>query len=138
MDSLPSYVSYIGIGVAAVLGLIVMIWIIVAARIFITTKGLPKEINNFFALIVEDKIDEVYKKTTDNFKANLPKKKFIRLIRNNKFKQFKRTIMSMPVVEGDRETIGITLILKSGREIPLEMTFAKEGKAWKLDDLRKK
>ena len=46
--------------------------------------------------------------------------------------------MSMPVVEGDRETIGITLILKSGREIPLEMTFAKEGKAWKLDDLRKK
>ena len=41
MNSLPAYVSYIGIGVAGILGLIVIIWIIIAARVFLLTQGLP-------------------------------------------------------------------------------------------------
>ncbi len=146
MNSLPPYLSYIGIGIAGILSLIVIIWIIIAARVFLLTQGLPKVITAFFALIVEDKIDEAYQSTTDDFKAKVSKKKFIKLIKNHKFKQFKRTTMTMPKVEGDsptetlrdRETIGVNLILSSGREIPLEMAFAKEGKVWKVDDLKLK
>ncbi|MGB3693975.1 MAG: hypothetical protein WA865_04855 [Spirulinaceae cyanobacterium] len=138
MNSLPPYVSYLGIGVAAILGLIVIIWAILAARVFMLTKGLPKVITAFFALIVEGEIDEAYQSTTNDFRAKIPKKKFIKLIKNNKFKQFKRTTMAMPKVEGEREIIDVTLILNSGREILLEMAFAKKGKVWRIDDLKKK
>ena len=56
MERFQPYLSYIGIGLASILGLLIVVWIVVAVNILLKTKGLPQAIAQFFTLIVDGNI----------------------------------------------------------------------------------
>ena len=136
MELLQSYGKYILIGLAAIAGITILVWVSVVVIVMRNTKGIPVVINNFFELIAEDKIDEAYLSTTGNFRNRISKPQFRKLIKNNKFKQYQRTSLGMPQMEtGNSSNIDAVLILKSNREIPLRFNVARQSKEWKIDFL---
>lgn len=135
MESFQPFLTYLGIGTAAIVGVVALIWAFLAWRIFSLTQGLPKAIGEFFTLIAEDEIDQAYQLTTDNFRTNTSKQQFVKFIKNNKIKQYKRTLMSVPKVAEDTHLLDIKLITNTGREIPLKMAFVRQEKQWLIDQL---
>lgn len=136
MELLQPYGKYILIGLASIAGIAVLIWVSVVVIVMRNTKGIPLVINHFFELIAEDKIDEAYLSAADNFRSRISKPQFRKLIKNNKFKQYQRTSLGMPEMEtGNNSKIDATLILKSGREIPLKISVVRQNRAWKIDFL---
>lgn len=136
MELLQPYGKYVLIGLGAIAIIAIFIWVSVVAIVMRNTKGIPLVINDFFKLIIEGKIDEAYRSTTDNFQSRMSKPQFRKLIKNKKFKQFKRTSLGIPKMDtGDSSTIDATLILNSGREIPLKFNVVRQNKQWKIDIL---
>ena len=132
---MESFIGYLGIGVAAVVGIVLIVWLIFFVRIFFGTKGLPQAITKFFELIATGEIDKAYQLTTESFRAQTSKKQFLKFIKTNKFKQYQRLKMAMPSIKGGDCTMGVTLITKSGIEIPLKMGLMRKGKGWQIDVL---
>lgn len=135
MESYQPFLTYLGIGTAALVVIIALIWAFFAFRIFSLTKGLPQAITEFFTLIAEDKIDQAYQLTTENFRTKTSKQQLLKFIKTNKLKQFKRTTMSIPKVEDNSHLLDINLITHTGREIPLKMAFIRQAKEWRIDQL---
>ena len=136
MELLQPYGKYILIGLGAIVAIAIIVWISVVAIVMRNTRGIPLVINDFLQLISEDKIDEAYRSTTNNFQNRISKPQYKKLIKNNKFKQFQRTSLGMPRMEtGNSSTIEANLILKSGREIPVKFDVVRQNKQWKIDFL---
>lgn len=137
MELLQPYGKYILIGLAAIAVIAILIWISIVVIVMRNTQGIPMVISKFFELIIEDKIDELYNSTTDNFRRRISKPKLRKLIKNKKFKQYKRTLLAIPQMNeaGNNSTIDVTLILNSGREIPLQFNVVRQNKEWKIDFL---
>ncbi|MCC0179535.1 hypothetical protein I4641_21480 [Waterburya agarophytonicola K14] len=134
MELLQPYGKYILISLSAIAGITILIWILVVAIVMRNTKGIPLVINDFLKLILENKIDLAYNSTTDNFHSRISKPQFRKLIKDKKFKQYQRTSLGIPKMEtGDSATIDTTLILKSGREIPLRFNVVRQNKEWKIN-----
>ncbi|NEP58901.1 MAG: DUF4864 domain-containing protein [Symploca sp. SIO2G7] len=132
---MESFIGYLGIGVAAVVGIVLIVWLILFVRIFFGTKGLPQAITKFFELIATGEIDTAYQLTTESFRAQVSKKQFLKLIKTNKLKQYQRLKMAMPTINGEDCTMEVTLITKSGTEIPLKTGLIRQGKGWQIDVL---
>lgn len=136
MESLQPYGKYLLIGLGTIVLIAVAIWGSIVVIVMRNTKGIPLAINDFFKLIIEDKIDEAYRSTTSNFQSRISKPQFRKLIKNKKFKQFKRTLLSIPKMDtADSSVIDVTLILNSGREIPLKFGVLRQEKQWKVNSL---
>jgi len=136
MELLQPYGKYILVGTIAIAAIAILVWISIVVIVMRNTKGIPLAINDFFQLIIENKTDQAYRSTTDNFRSRISKPQFIKLIKNYKFKQYQRTSLGVPKMEtGDSSTIDAVLILKSGREIPLQFNVVRQNKEWKIDIL---
>jgi hypothetical protein len=135
MANFPPYLSYLGIGLAGIVGLLLLVWAIVALSILRKTKGLPQAIRTFLTLIVEGNVTGAYQGTTDNFKAKTSKQAFSKFIKKHKLHQYTRTLMSIPTVEGNCHSLDVTVITKTGQEIPLKMSFIKHQKTWQVEAL---
>ena len=136
METFQPYLSYLGIGLAGILGLLLLVWIIVSVTIFLKTKGLPQAIRAFFTLIVDGNITGAYQLTTDEFKAKTSKKEFTKFIKKNKLNKYSRNTMSIPTVEGNRHCLEVTAIAENGQEIPLKIALIKNNKDWQIADLK--
>ena len=137
MELLQPYSKYISIAVVAIIAIAVIFWLGTAIIVMRNTKGIPLEINNFFALITENKIDEAYNSATDNFRARISKPQLNKLIKTYKFKQHQQTRLDMPQMQtANDSTLKATLVLKSGREIPMQFTLARINREWKIDNLK--
>lgn len=137
MEFLQSYGKYILIALVAIAGIALLVWVSIVVIVMRNTQGIPAVISDFFKLIIEDKINEAYGSTTDNFQSKISKPQFRKLIKNKKFKQYKRTLLAIPQMSeaGNSSTIDVTLILESGREIPLKFQIIRQNKQWKIDFL---
>ncbi len=136
MERFQPYLSYLGIGLASILGLLIVVWIVVAVNILLKTKGLPQAIAQFFTLIVDGNITGAYQLTTDNFQAKTSKKEFTKFIKTHKLHKYTRTTMSIPTVEGDRHSLDVTVITETGQEIPVKMDLIKSDNIWIIDHLK--
>lgn len=137
MEKFQPYLSYLGIGLGSLVGLLIVVWIIVAVTILFKTKGLPQAIAQFFTLIVDGNVTRAYQLTTDNFKAKTSKKELTKFIKTHKLNKYDRTTMSIPTVEGDRHCLEVTVITENGSKIPLSMEFVKlNHKTWKIEEMK--
>jgi len=133
MEKFQPYLSYVGIGLAGILGLVLVVWIVVAVTILLKTKGLPQAIGQFFTLIANGNITGAYQLTTDEFQAKNSKKQFTKFIKTHKLNKYTRTTMSIPTVESNIHSLEVTVITNTGKEIPLKMSFVKVDKNWIVD-----
>jgi hypothetical protein len=135
VESFQPWLSYVGIGVGVIVGGILLIWISVSLIIFAKTKGLPQAIGAFFAQIGNGDINGAYQSTSDRFKSKTSKQQFAKFIKTHKLNQYQRTTMSIPTTEGDVHCLEVTVISKTGREVPVQMRLVKQDKVWTVDDL---
>lgn len=136
MELLQPYSKYILTIVAAIVAIAIIFWLGTAIIVMRNTKGIPLAINDFLNLIVENKIDEAYNSTSDNFRSHVSKPQLNKLIKNYKFKQYQQTRFEMPQMQtANNSTLDTTLVLKSGREIPLRFALVRINKKWKIDAL---
>ena len=136
MELIQPYSKYIWIGVVVIIAIAIIFWLAAAVIVLRNTKGIPLEINNFFDLITKNKIDEAYSSTTDNFRSQISKPQLNKLIKTYKFKQYYKTRLDIPQMQtANNSTLKATLILKSGREIPMRFTLVRINREWKIDGL---
>ena len=136
MELIQPYGKYVLIALGAIAIIAIIFWVSVVVIVMRNTKGIPLVVNDFFKLIIEDKIDEAYSTTTENFQSRISKPQFRKIVKNNKFKQFKRTRLDIPKMNtANSSTIDVTLILNSGREIPLRFDVVRQNKQWIVDTL---
>ena len=137
MELLQPYSKYIFIGVGGLVVLAVIFWLGTVIIVMRNTKGIPLAINNFFKLIIENEIDEAYYSTSDNFRSRISKPQLNKLIKTYKFKQYQQTRLDIPQMQSaNNSTLQGKLILKSGREIPLQFSVVRINKEWKVDGIK--
>jgi hypothetical protein len=136
MEKFQPYLSYLGIGLGSLVGILIVVWAIVAVTILLKTKGLPQAIGEFLTLISNGNITGAYQLTTENFKATTSKKELTKFVKTHKLNKYTRTTMSIPTVEGDRHCLDVTVITDTGKEIPLMMEFVKQEKTWKVEKMK--
>ena len=134
---LQPYGKYILVCVGGLVVLAVILWLGTAVIVLRNTKGIPLAINDFFNLIIDNKIDEAYYSTSDNFRSRISKPQLNKLIKTYKFKQHKQTRLDIPQMQSaNNSTIQGKLVLTSGREIPLQFSLVRINKEWKVNDLK--
>lgn len=137
MELFQPYGKYIAIGLAIIVAIAIILWIGTVVIVMRNTKGIPQAINDFFNLIIENKIEEAYYSTTDNFQTRISQPQLNKLIKNYKFKQYQQTRLDIPQMRtASNATLNATLILKSGRKIPLQFTLLRLNQEWKIDSLK--
>ena len=137
MDIFQPYIAYIAIGFGVILGTLLISWLALAIYFFRRSQGITNYITDFFSKIIEDELNEAYAMTTTNFQQQNSLQKFRKFIKTNQLKQYKRTSLAMPEIEGDKYSTDLTVILNSGREIPLKISLSQQNKEWKIDHLQK-
>ena len=137
MEFFQPYGKYVVIGIVAVVLIAIVLWIGTAFIVMRNTKGIPLAIQDFFNLISENKIDQAYRSTSENFQSIISRPQFNKLIKNYKFKQHQQTRLDMPQMQtANNSTLDATLILKSGREISLRFALVRLNKEWTIDLLK--
>ncbi len=135
MDNLQPYLGYIGIGLGIIGGALLLIWLVLAFIFFRQTRGLTNFLTDFFGTIALGRMDEAYANTTAHFQQTTTKQQFRKWAKQKKIQQFKRLTLPMPKIEGDRYTLDLTIIIESGREIPVSLSLVRQDKTWKIDAL---
>ena len=134
---LQPYGKYILFGFGGLVVLAAIFWLGTAVIVLRNTRGIPLAINDFFNLIIDNKIDEAYYSTSDNFRSRISKPQLNKLIKTYKFKQHKQTRLDIPQMQSaNNSTIQGKLVLTSGREIPLQFSLVRINKEWKVNDLK--
>ncbi len=127
--------KYGGYGLGGLFLLLVIVWIVTAVRIVKRTKGLPQALNNFFAAIVNGKLDAAYGMTTKAYRNQVNRKDFVKFIKKNNLKQYKTSKLSAPMSEGGLQRLNITAELNNGPGVPLSFLWTQEGDTWKVEQL---
>ena len=136
METFHAFLPYLGIGLAGILGLLLLVWLVFSVRIMLKTKGIPQAIDRFFTLIAEGKIPGAYQLTADDFKAKISKQQFTKFIKKYKFHKYKRTTMSIPKLEGNLYYLDVEVILQNNQEIPVTIALIKNNKDWQVAELK--
>ena len=127
--------KYGGYGLGGLFLLLVVVWIITAVRIVQRTKGLPQALNNFFAAIVNGKLDAAYAMTTKAYRRQVNRKDFVKFIKKNNLKQYKTSKLSAPLAEDGLQRLNMTAELNSGADVPLSFLWIQDGETWKIEQL---
>ena len=88
----------------------------------------------FFDQIAAGRIDAAYGLTTKTYKTHVKQKDFLKFLASLNLNKYNNLKSGRPRVQEDQ--IIITLNLKSEdkqNELPLDFTFAKADKDWKID-----
>jgi hypothetical protein len=126
--------TYFGIGAAAIVGVVLVLWLGLVVVVGAATKGLPQAIVSFFRSLSADGIDATYdEKTTENFQASTSKSEFRQFIRDRKLHQFQQVKPGIPKPQANRYAIDVTVTTKDRKEVPLKLVFVKVNKIWKID-----
>jgi len=137
MEFIQPYSKYITIAVIAIIAIAAAFWLATVVIVMRNTKGIPLAINDFFDLITENKVDEAYNSASNNFRSQISKPQLNKLIKTYKFKQYQQTRLDIPQMQtANNSTLKATLILKSGREIPMHFALARIDREWKVDGLK--
>jgi hypothetical protein len=135
METLQPYLSYLGIGVAIVGGIGLLLWIGFAAMLSAATEGIPKLLGKFFHYLAMGDLETAYSLTSARFQQSISPSQLQKLVRKHQIDKHKRLLLPVSIPEGDAHAFDITLILTSGREIPILIELVRQGENWTIDAL---
>lgn len=132
---IPHIYFYLGAVLVSLLGALVLIWIIVAARILIGGRGLVPALNNFFAAIVNNNYQAAYAMLSPALQAQFSPKDFKEFVKKHNLRQYKRLELPLFEIEDDRCPLGLTIELTTGKEVLLDLNLVKVEKVWLIEGL---
>ena len=135
METLQPYLSYLGIGAAIVGAVAILLWMGFAAMLSTATEGIPELIGKFFNYLAMDDLETAYSLTSARFQQSISQGQMRKLVRSHQIDKHKRVLLPVSIPEGDAYAFDITLILRSGREIPISLELVRQGENWMIDAL---
>ena len=135
METLQPYLSYLGIGAAIVGAIALLLWMGFAAMLSAATEGIPKLLGNFFNYLAMGDVETAYSLTSARFQQSISPSQLQKLVRKHQIDKHKRMLLPVSLPEGDAHTFDVTLVLTSGREIPISLELVRQGENWTIDAL---
>ena len=119
-------------------GALVLFWIVNAIKLVIGARGINPLVKQFFSQIASGRIDGAYLLTTKAYKQHVNRQDFIKFLASLQLNRYRNLKSGRPRIEDDQ--IVLTLNLKSEdkkNELPLDFTFIKVEKNWRIDRIAK-
>ena len=135
METLQPYLSYLGIGAAIVGAIALLLWMGFAAMLSAATEGIPKLLGKFFNYLAMGDVETAYSLTSTRFQQSISPSQLQKLVRKHQIDKHKRMLLPVSLPEGDAHTFDVTLVLTSGREIPISLELVRQGENWTIDAL---
>ena len=117
---------------------LLLFWTFNAVKIVIGARGINPLVKQFFDQIASGRIDAAYRLTTKTYKQHVNRQDFLKFLGNLQLNKYRNLKSGRPRIEGDQ--IMLTLNLKSEdktAELPLEFTFTKIEKEWRINRIGK-
>ncbi len=117
---------------------LISFWTFNAVKLVIEARGINPLVKKFFDQIAAGRIDAAYGLTSKTYKTHVKRQDFLKFLAGLNLNKYRNLKSGRPRVEEDQ--IIITLSLKSEdkkEELPLDFTFAKIDKDWKIDRIAK-
>ena len=119
-------------------GALVIFWIFNAIKLVIGSRGINPLVKQFFNQIASGRIDGAYLLTTKAYKQHVNRQDFIKFLASLQLNKYRNLKSGRPRIEDNQ--IILTLNLKSEdkkTELPLDFTFIKIEKNWRIDRIAK-
>tara|TARA_Y100001968_G_C19265337_1_gene671376 strand:- start:115 stop:534 length:420 start_codon:yes stop_codon:yes gene_type:complete len=120
-------------------GALLLFWTINAIKLVISARGINPLIKQFFNQIASGGIDGAYLLTTKAYKQHVNRQDFIKFLGSLQLNRYRNLKSGRPRLEENQ--IVLTLNLKSEdkkSELPLDFTFIKVEKNWRIDRIARK
>ena len=117
---------------------LLLFWTFNAVKIVIGARGINPLVKQFFDQIASGRIDAAYRLTTKTYKQHVNRQDFLKFLGSLQLNKYRNLKSGRPRIEGDQ--IMLTLNLKSEdktAELPLEFTFTKIEKEWRINRIAK-
>ena len=117
---------------------LISFWTFNAVKLVIEARGINPLVRKFFDQIAAGRIDAAYGLTSKDYKTHVKRQDFFKFLAGLNLNKYRNLKSGRPRVEEDQ--IIITLSLKSEdkkEELPLDFTFTKINKDWKIDRIAK-
>lgn len=135
LAELQPYLRYVGIGLGAIVGIVVLIWVTASLYFFWKTRGLKRFVDQFWGAIAINDIKSAYALTTDNFKAQTPVTELRKFVKRHKLNLNKTVEMPIPELDGATSyRLDTTVELENEDEIAISMRVQRLAhQTWALD-----
>tara|TARA_B100000927_G_scaffold201302_1_gene162982 strand:+ start:230 stop:652 length:423 start_codon:yes stop_codon:yes gene_type:complete len=117
---------------------LISFWTFNAVKLVIEARGINPLVRKFFDQIAAGRIDAAYGLTSKTYKTHVKRQDFLKFLAGLNLNKYRNLKSGRPRVQEDQ--IIITLSLKSEdkkQELPLDFTFSKIDKDWKIDRIAK-
>ncbi|KGG14544.1 MULTISPECIES: hypothetical protein [unclassified Prochlorococcus] len=117
---------------------LLLFWTFNAIKLVIGARGINPLVKQFFDQIASGRIDAAYRLTTKTYKQHVNRQDFLKFLKGLELNKYKNLKSGRPRIE-DKKII-LTLNLRSEdkkTELPLEFTFTKIEKEWRINRIGK-
>lgn len=117
---------------------LVLFWTFNAIKLVISARGINPLIKQFFNQIASGQVDGAYLLTTKSYRQHVNRQDFIKFLGSLQLNRYRNLKSGRPRLEDNQ--VVLTLNLKSEdkkNELPLDFTFLKIEKNWRIDRIAK-
>ena len=117
---------------------LVLFWTFNAIKLVISARGINPLIKQFFNQIASGQVDGAYLLTTKSYRQHVNRQDFIKFLGSLQLNRYRNLKSGRPRLEDNQ--VVLTLNLKSEdkkNELPLDFTFIKIEKNWRIDRIAK-
>ncbi len=119
-------------------GALLLFWTFNAVKLVIGARGINPLVKKFFDQIASGRIDGAYRLTTKTYKQHVNRQDFLKFLGGLQLNKYRNLKSGRPRIEDNQ--IMLTLNLRSEdkkTELPLEFTFTKIDKEWRINRISK-
>ncbi len=119
-------------------GALILFWTVNAVKLVFSARGINPLVKQFFTQIASGRADAAYLLTSKTYRQHVNRQDFLKFLSGLKLNRYRNLKSGRPRIQDDQ--IILTLKLKSEdkqSELPLDFTFIKIDKAWKIDRIEK-
>ena len=119
-------------------GGLVLFWTFNAIKLVIGARGINPLIKQFFGQIASGRIDGAYLLTTKTYRQHVNRQDFIKFLGGLQLNRFRNLKSGRPRLDDDQIVLRLNLKSEDKQtELPLDFTFRKIEKNWRIDRIAK-
>ena len=120
-------------------GALLLFWTINAIKLVISARGINPLIKQFFNQIASGRVDGAYLLTTKAYRQHVNRQDFIKFLGGLQLNRYRNLKSGRPRLEDNQITLTLNLRSEDKKsELPLDFTFIKVEKNWRIDRIAKK
>ena len=113
-------------------------WLISAIRLIVSARGINPLIKQFFSQVARGRVDAAYLLTTKNYRLHMKRRNFIQFLSTLDLRRYRNLKSGRPRIQEGQITLTVRLNSEDKKQVlPLDFTFVKVGKDWRIERILK-